>query len=205
MAVSGEDIVDIFATAGLKNPDISILSEEFMAEVAGLPQKNLAVEMLRKLLNDEIKQRSRRNVVEARSFKEMLEASIRKYENRAIETAQIIQELIKLAKDMREAGKRGKRLKLSDDELSFYDALADNDSAVEVLGDETLRDIAREVSAKIRQSASIDWTIKETVRAAMRAMVKRLLRKYGYPPDKQEAATKLVLEQAELLCSNVAA
>ncbi len=204
-AVSGEGIVDIFATAGLKNPDISILSEEFLAEVAGIPQKNLAVEMLRKLLNDEIKHRSRRNVVEARSFKEMLEAAIRKYENRAVETAQIIQELIKLAKDMREAGKRGERLKLSDDELAFYDALADNESAVEVLGDKTLRAIAREVAAKIRQSASIDWTIKETVRAAMRAMVKRLLRKYGYPPDKQEAATKLVLEQAELLCSTIAA
>lgn len=193
------------AVIELKNPDISILSEEFLAEVAGLPQKNLAVEMLRKLLNDEIKHRSRRNVVEARSFKEMLEAAIRKYENRAIETAQIIQELIKLAKEMREASKRGERLKLSDDELAFYDALADNESAVEVLGDKTLRDIAREVAAKIRQSASIDWTIKETVRASMRAMVKRLLRKYGYPPDKQEAATKLVLEQAELLCLTIAA
>ena len=135
----------------------------------------------------------------------MLEVAIRKYQNRNVETAQIIQGLIKLAKEMREAGQRGERLKLSDDELAFYDALADNESAVEVLGDKTLRDIAREVAAKIRQSVSIDWTIKETVRAAMRAMVKRLLRKYGYPPDKQEAATKLVLEQAELLCSNVAA
>ncbi|MCH8247598.1 MAG: type I restriction endonuclease subunit R [Bacteroidetes bacterium] len=204
-AVSGEGIVDIFAAAGLKNPDISILSEEFMADVANLPQKNLAVEMLRKLLNDEIKLRGRRNAVEARSFKEMLEVSIRKYQNRTVETAQIIQELIKLAKEMREAGTRGERLKLSDDELAFYDALADNESAVEVLGDKTLRDIAREITTKVRQSASIDWTIKETVRAAMRAMVKRLLRKYGYPPDKQEAATKLVLEQAELLCANEAA
>ncbi len=204
-AVSGEGIVDIFATAGLKNPDISILSEEFMADVANLPQKNLAVEMLRKLLNDEIKNRSKRNVVEARSFKDMLEASIRKYKNRGVETAQIIQELIQIAKEMREAAQRGEKLKLNDDELAFYDALADNESAVEVLGDMTLRDIAREVAAKIRQSASIDWTIKETVRASMRAMVKRLLRKYGYPPDMQEGATKLVLQQAELICSNAAA
>jgi type I restriction enzyme R subunit len=204
-AVASEGIVDIFATAGLKNPDISILSDEFLAEVQGLPQKNLAVEMLRKLLNDEIKQRGQRNVVEARSFKDMLEKAIRKYENRAIETAQIIQELIDLAKEMREASRRGEHLKLSDDELAFYDALADNESATEVLGDEILRDIARELAEKIRNSVTIDWTIKETVRAGMRAMVKRLLRKYGYPPDKQEAATKLVLEQAEIICATVAA
>ena len=204
-AVASEGIVDIFATAGLKNPDISILSDEFLAEVQDLPQKNLAVEMLRKLLNDEIRQRSQRNVVEARSFKDMLERAMRKYENRAVETAQIIQELIDLAKEMRQASRRGQLLKLSDDELAFYDALADNDSAVEVLGDETLRDIARELAVKLRQNATIDWTIKETVRAGMRAMVKRLLRKHGYPPDKQEAATKLVLEQAELVCSQVAA
>jgi type I restriction enzyme R subunit len=204
-AVASEGIVDIFATAGLKNPDISILSDEFLAEVQGLPQQNLAVEMLRKLLNDEIKQRSRRNVVEARSFKDLLEKAIRKYENRGIETAQIIQELIDLAKEMREASRRGEHLKLTDDELAFYDALADNESATEVLGDEILRDIARELADKIRNSVTIDWTIKETVRAGMRAMVKRLLRKYGYPPDKQEAATKLVLEQAEIICANVAA
>jgi type I restriction enzyme R subunit len=204
-AVASEGIVDIFATAGLKNPDISILSDDFLAEVQGLPQKNLAVEMLRKLLNDEIKQRSRRNVVEARSFKDLLEKAIRKYENRGIETAQIIQELIDLAKDMREASRRGEHLRLTDDELAFYDALADNESATEVLGDEILRDIARELAEKIRNSVTIDWTIKETVRAGMRAMVKRLLRKYGYPPDKQEAATKLVLEQAEAICANVAA
>ena len=204
-AVASEGIVDIFATAGLKNPDISILSEEFLAEVRGLPQKNLAVELLRKLLSDEIKLRSRRNVVEGRSFKEMLEAAIRKYENRAIETAQVIQELIELAKEMQAASRRGERLKLTEDELAFYDALASNESAKQVLGDETLRDIARELAVKIRESASIDWTIKETVRAGMRAMVKRLLRKYGYPPDKQEAATLVVLQQAELLCSNVAA
>ncbi len=170
-----------------------------------LRPKNLAVELLRKLLNDEIKLRVRRNVVEARSFRDMLEQAIRKYENRAIETAQVIQELIDLARHMREASRRGEHLKLSDEELAFYDALSDNESAVEVLGDATLRDIARELADKIRNSVTIDWTIKETVRAGMRAMVKRLLRKYGYPPDKQEAATTLVLQQAELLCSNVAA
>ena len=204
-AVASDGIVDIFATAGLKNPDISILSDEFLADVQDLPQKNLALELLKKLLNDEIKQRSRRNAVEARSFKEMLEASIRKYENRGTETAQIIQELIDLAKEMQEANRRGEALNMSDDELAFYDALAINESAKEVLGDDTLRTIARELAVKIRESASIDWTIKETVRAGMRAMVKRLLRKYGYPPDKQESATKIVLEQAELLCSNIAA
>ena len=204
-AVAPEGIVDIFATAGLKNPDISILSDEFLAEVRGLPQKNLAVELLKKLLNDEIKLRGKRNVVESRSFKEMLEAAIRKYENRAIETAQVIQELIELAKEMRAAHGRGERLKLTDDELAFYDALAANDSAKDVLGDETLRAIARELAVKIKENASIDWAIKETVRAAMRAMVKRLLRKYGYPPDKQEAATVLVLEQAEVICSTMAA
>jgi type I restriction enzyme R subunit len=204
-AVAPDGIVDIFATAGLKNPDISILSDQFLAEVQGLPQKNLAVELLRKLLTDEIKRRGQRNVVEARSFKDMLEKAVRKYENRAVETAQIIEELIDLAKKMQEAGRRGERLKLTDDEVAFYDALANNQSAVEVLGDATLRDIARELAVKIRQSASIDWTIKETVRAGMRAMVKRLLNKYGYPPDKQEAATKLVIEQAEKLCENVAA
>lgn len=204
-AVASEGIVDIFATAGLKNPDISILSDEFLADVQGLPQKNLALEMLRKLLNDEIKRRGKRNVVAARSFRELLEKSVQKYHNRAIETAQIIQELIDLAKEIRESDRRGEKLKLTDDELAFYDALADNDSAVEVLGDLTVRDIARELAEKVKQSATIDWTIKETVRAGMRAMVKRLLRKYGYPPDKQEAATTLVLQQAEILCGQVAA
>jgi len=199
-AVVSDEVVDIFAAAGLKKPDISILSDEFLAEVRGMPQKNLAVEMLRKLLEGEIKARSRRNVVRARSFAEMLEQSVRKYQNRAIETAQVIEELIGLAKDMRAAAARGEKLRLNDDEMAFYDALETNDSAVKVLGDETLRTIARELVAAVRANVTIDWTLRENVRAQLRVLVKRILRKHGYPPDKQEKATRTVLEQAEVLC-----
>lgn len=200
-AVASDGVVDIFASAGLKNPDISILSDEFLADIQGLPQKNLALEMLRKLINDEIRVRSRKNIVEARSFREMLQASILKYQNRGIETAEVIQELIELAKRMQASQKRGEALDLSESEIAFYDALANNESAVAVLGDETLKAIARELADRIRNSATIDWTIKETVRAEMRAMVRRLLRKYKYPPDQQEAATELVLAQAETLAN----
>ncbi len=203
-AVASEGVVDIFAAAGLKNPDISILSDEFLADIQGLPQQNLALEMLRKLLNDEIKVRGRKNIVQARSFREMLEASIKKYQNRGIETAEVIQELIELAKRMQQAKKRGEELGLNESEEAFYDALANNKSAVNDLGDETLKKIARELADRIRASATIDWTIKETVRAEMRAMVRRLLRKYKYPPDQQEAATELVLAQAETLATSLA-
>ncbi len=204
-AVASDQVVDIFAAVGLKKPDISILSDEFLAEVRELPQRNLAVELLRRLLNDEIKTRSRKNLVQARSFAEMLEEAIRKYQNRSIETAQVIAELIELAKEMREAQKRGEQLGLSEDETAFYDALEVNDSAVKVLGDETLRTIARELVEAVRRSVTIDWTVRENARAAIRVMVKRILRKYGYPPDKQEKATQTVLEQAELLCKDWAA
>jgi type I restriction enzyme R subunit len=196
--VSGE-VIDIFAAAGLKKPDISILSDEFLAEVRGLPQRNLAVELLQKLLKGEIRNRSRRNVVQARSFAELLEQAIRRYQNRAIETAQVIEELIQLARDMRDANARGEELDLSEDELAFYDALEVNDSAVKVLGEPTLVKIARELVATVRKNVTIDWTIRENVRAQLRVIVKRILRKYGYPPDKQEKATQTVLEQAELL------
>ena len=196
--VSGE-VVDIFAAAGLKRPDISILSDEFLAEVKGMPQRNLAVELLQKLLKGEIRARSRKNVVLARSFAEMLEEALRRYQNRAIEAAQVIEELIKLAQDLRELEERGVALDLTDDELAFYDALETNDSAVKVLGDETLRDIARELVAAVRANVTIDWTMRENVRAHLRVIVKRILRKYGYPPDKQEKATQTVLEQAEVL------
>jgi hypothetical protein len=192
-------VIDIFAAAGLKKPDISILSDEFLAEVRGMPQRNLAVELLRKLLAGEIKTRSRRNVVQARSFAEMLERALKKYQNRAIETAQVIEELIELAREMREASARGEQLGLSDDEVAFYDALETNDSAVQVLGDETLRTIARELVSTVRNNLTIDWTVRENVRAHLRVLVKRILRKYGYPPDKQEKATQTVLEQAEVL------
>jgi type I restriction enzyme R subunit len=198
-AVAPEGVVDIFAAAGLKKPDISILSDEFLAEVRGLPQRNLAVELLRKLLTGEIKARGRKNVVMARSFAEMLEEAIRRYQNRGIETAQVIEELIKLAKEMRAADKRGERLGLSEDEVAFYDALETNDSAVKVLGDKTLKTIARELVAAVRKNVTIDWMVRENVRAGLRVIVKRILRKYGYPPDKQEKATQTVLEQAEVL------
>jgi len=201
-AIAPEGIIDFFEVAGLKKPDISLLSDEFLAEVRGMPQKNLAVELLRKLLNDEIKSRGRKNLVQARSFAEMLEQTIRRYHNRAIETLQVIEELIRLAKEMNEAARRGEDLGLSEDELAFYDALETNDSAVRVLGDETLKTIARELVGTVRRNVSIDWTIKENVRAKLRIMVKRILRKYGYPPDKQERATLTVLEQAEVLCKD---
>ncbi len=201
-AVSSDEVIDIFAAAGLKKPDISILSDEFLAEVRGMPQRNLAVEMLRKLLEGEIRVRGRKNLVQARSFAELLENAIRKYQNRAIETAQVIEELIALAKDLREAGQRGEKLGLTDDEVAFYDALGVNDSAVAVLGDETLRLIAQELVKAVRNSITIDWAIRENVRARMRVIVKRILRKYGYPPDRQAHATELVLEQAEVLCKD---
>lgn len=200
-AVVSDEVIDIFVAAGLKKPDISILSDEFLAEVRGLPQKNLAVELLRKLLNGEIKTRRRKNIVRARSFAEMLENAIRRYQSRAIETAQVIEELIALAKEMRRANQRGEELGLTEDELAFYDALEVNDSAVKVLGDETLRTIAQELVAAVKRNITIDWTVRENVRAHLRVIVKRILRKYGYPPDKQESATRTVLEQAEVLCA----
>jgi len=198
-AVASDEVIDIFAAAGLKKPDISILSDEFLAEVRGLPQRNLAVEMLRKLLEGEIRSRRRKNVVQARSFAEMLENAIQRYQNRAIETAQVIEELIALAKDLREADRRGEKLGLTEEETAFYDALEANDSAVKVLGEPTLKMIAQELVKAVRNNLTIDWTVRESVRANLRVIIKRILRKYGYPPDKQEKATQTVLEQAEVL------
>ncbi len=198
-AVAPEGVIDIFAAAGLEKPDISILSDEFLAEVQGMPQRNLAVELLQKLLKGEIVSRRRKNIVQARSFAEMLEQTLRRYQNRAIEAAQVIEQLIELARHLREANARGEELGLSEDELAFYDALETNDSAVQVLGDETLRDIARELVETVRGNVTIDWTLRENVRANLRRLVKRILRKHGYPPDKQEKATRTVLEQAEVL------
>ena len=164
-----------------------------------MPQRNLAVELLQKLIKGEIKTRRRKNVVQARSFAEMLEQTIHKYQNRAIEVAQVIEELIALAREMREADARGEQLGLTADELAFYDAFESNDNAVKVLGDETLRDIARELVRTVRSNVTIDWTLREDVRARLRVLVKRILRRYGYPPDKQKKATQTVLEQAEVL------
>ena len=204
-AVASEGVVDIFAAAGLEKPDISILSEEFLAEVQGMKRRNLAVELLQKLLKGELAVRRRRNVVQARSFAEMLDQTVRRYANRAVEAAQVIEELIQLAREMREANARGEAMGLTEDELAFYDALETNDSAVKVLGDETLRDIARELVGTVRSNVRIDWTLRENVRANLRRLVKRILRKHGYPPDKQENATRTVLEQAEVLSAGWAA
>ena len=200
-AISSDKVIDIFDAAGLKKPDISILSDEFLAEVQHLPQRNLAVELLQKLLNNELKIRSKKYLVQSRSFAEMLEATIRRYQNRTIEAAQVIAELIELAKQMREGQKRGESFGLTDDEVAFYDALETNDSAVKVLGEPTLKNIARELVAHVRNSVTIDWTLRESAQAQIRVLVRRILRKYGYPPDKQEKATQTVLEQAKLLCA----
>ena len=198
-ALAPDGVVDIFAAAGLDKPDISILSESFLAEVRGMPQRNLAVELLNKLLSGEVRTRRRKNVVQARSFEEMLGQALSRYQNRAIEAAQVIEELIELARQMREANARGEELGLTEEEVAFYDALEANDSAVQVLGDETLRAIARELVTTVRANVTIDWTMRENVRAHLRVLVKRILRKNGYPPDKQEKATRTVLEQAEVL------
>ncbi len=199
-AVYPTEVVDIFAAAGLEKPDISILSDQFLADMRRLPHRNLALELLKRLINDEIKTRMRKNVVQARSFAEMLEESLRRYQNRAIGAAQVIEELINLAKEMRAAQTRGEKLGLTEDEVAFYDALADNESAREVMGDDKLRMLAQELVDRVKQSVTIDWQVRENARAKIRVLVKRLLRKYGYPPDMTRRATELVLEQAEVLC-----
>lgn len=202
-AIAGTGVVDIFEAAGLKSPGVCILDDDFLHEIKSMPQKNLALEALRRLLNDEIKLRSRKNIVEARSFRELLESAILRYQNMAINAAQVIEEMIQLARRLRDSAARGEKLGLSDQEVAFYDALAHHENAREVLGDQNLYIIAREVAKSIRENVSIDWTIKESVRAKLRTAVKRVLRKYGYPPDKQESATDLVIQQAELLCAEL--
>jgi len=201
-AVYSTEVVDIFAAAGLDKPDISILSDDFLAEIKQLPQRNLALELLKKLINDEIKTHMRKNVVQARSFAEMLDDAVRKYQNRAIEAAEVIDELIRLAKDLRKAQSRGQDLGLTDDEVAFYDALSDNNSAKDLMGDEQLRFLAQELVNRVKQNVSIDWQVRENARAQIRVLVKRILRKYGYPPDMAQRATELVLEQTEVLCKD---
>jgi type I restriction enzyme, R subunit len=204
-AISTDGVIDVFAAAGLKRPDISILSDDFLADVKSMPQRNLAVELLRKLMNDELKTRKRTNLVQSELFSDKLEKTMARYRNRAIETAQVIEELIRLAKDMNAAQKRGQDLNLSESELAFYDALETSDSAVKVLGDAVLTQIARELADTIRNSVTIDWTVKETVRAKLRVLVRRKLKMHGYPPDKTEKAVETVLKQAELLAAEWAA
>ena len=204
-AVVSTEIVDILQAAGLETPDISILSDEFLAEVQGMEKKNLAMEALRKLINGEIRSRSRVNVVETRAFSDRLEEAIARYHTNALTTAEVIQELIELAKDIRAAHQRGEDEGLSQEEISFYDALAQNESAVEVMGNDQLRVIAHELLSSLKSNASVDWQHRESARARMRILVKRILRKYGYPPDLQDAAVQTVLQQAEALSARWAA
>ena len=195
-------VIDVFTAAGLPKPDISILSDQFLAEVRGLKHKNVAAELLEKLLKDELKVRSKRNLVQSQVFSEKLKKTLNAYHNRAISTIQVIEELIKLAKDLDAATKRGEDLGLTDDEVAFYDALAANDSAVQAMGDDKLKVIAAELITQVKKSVTIDWTLRESARAKIRVMVKRILNKYGYPPDLQDEAVKTVLAQAELLCAD---
>lgn len=200
-AVVSTEIVDILRAAGLKSPDISILSDEFLAEVQQLEKKNLALEALRKLIDDGIRARSKANVVQTRAFSERLEAAVARYHANAITTAGVLQELIELARDIRAARKRGEESGLSDEEVAFYDALAENESAVQVMGDEKLRVIAHELLVSLRNNVSVDWAHRESARARVRVLVKRILRRYGYPPDLQDSAVRTVLAQAEALSS----
>jgi type I restriction enzyme R subunit len=192
-------VIDVFTAAGLPKPDLSILSDQFLAEVRGLKHKNVAAELLEKLLKDELKVRAKHNLVQSQLFSEKLKKTLNAYHNRAIATQEVIEELIKLAKEMDAATRRGVNLGLTDDEVAFYDALAANQSAVQAMGDAKLKVIAAELITQVRKSVTIDWTLRESARAKIRVMVKRILNKYGYPPDLQEEAVKTVLMQAELL------
>lgn len=201
-AVVSTEIVDILKAAGIQSPDISILSDEFLAEVPQMEKKNLALEALRKLLGDGIRSRAKANIVETRAFSERLEAAVARYHANAITTAEVLQELIQLARDIREARQRGEESGLSDEEIAFYDALAENESAVQVMGDEKLRVIAHDLLMSLRENVTVDWAHRESARARMRVLVKRILRKYGYPPDLRDAAVQTVLAQAEALSAS---
>jgi len=232
-SVISDRVIDIFESVGFKKPNLEVLSEEFLAEVRGIPQKNLAFEVLKKLLTEEIRLISRKNIIKGRSFMEMLDKTIKQYTNRAIETARVVEELIELqrilmiksyfvlnslsrqfclnvtqptelsiAKAINEDKKEGEKLGLNEDEVAFYDALEVNDSAVKILEDEALRTIAREITETIKNNVKIDWTIRKSIQAALRVVVKKILRKYGYPPDKQESATETVLKQAEVIAKD---
>ena len=198
-AVVSDEVIDIFAAAGLKRPDIGVLSNEFLEDVRHMKERNLAVELLERLLKGEIKTRFKTNVVQSAKFSELLQQSLTRYRNRAIETAQVIEELIEMAKKFQEAANRGDTLGLNHDELAFYDALVTNEAAVRELGDETLKKIAVELTQSLRKSVTVDWAKRDTVRAKLRVMVRTLLRRYKYPPDRQEEATETVLKQAETL------
>ncbi len=197
-AVAADGVIDVYAAAGMERPDISILSDEFLDGLDRTERPNLQMALLRRLLDDRIRSMRRENIVESRRFSELLAEAIRRYQNRALTTAEIIAELVRLAKELRDAGSRAEDLGLRNDEIAFYDAIRQNEPAVLELGDDILKAIARKLVVAVRESATIDWDVKETVRAAMRAKVRRLLNQYGYPPDGQEQAVRLVIEQAEL-------
>ena len=202
-ALVTDQVIDVFDAAGIKKPDISILSDEFLMEVRDMEHKNLALEVLRKLLNDEIKNRSKLNLVQSRSLMEMLEESIRKYHGKVLTAAQVMDELIDLGKEMRDMDKEAHDIGLTDYEYAFYTAIAQNDSARELMGKTKLRELAVVIYQKVKENATIDWTLKESVKAKLKVTVKRTLRKYGYPPDMQELATETVLEQAEMIAEEL--
>ena len=201
-SIVSQGVVDIFHILGLDKPEMTLLSDKFLDKIKMMQQKNLAIELLRKLLNDEIKFKMRRNLAQSKLFSEMIDDSLKKYQNRTVEAAEVINELIDMAKHFRDANKRGDKLNLSEDELAFYDALDTEDPKVKLMGDATLRQIAIDLVETIRQNVTIDWSLKESVRAKLRVLVKRLLRKYGYPPEKQEKITLSVLRQAEEFTTN---
>lgn len=202
-ALVTEQVIDVFDAAGIKKPDISILSEEFLLEVKNMKHKNIALEVLKKLLNDEIKTRMKKNLVQSKSLMEMLEDSIKRYHNKVITAVEVIEELIQLGKEIKQMDKKPKEMGLSEYEYAFYTAIADNKSARELMQKEKLRELAVVLFEKVKQNASIDWTIKESVRAKLKVIVKRTLRKYGYPPDMQAIATETVIKQAEMIADEL--
>ena len=203
-ALVSEQVIDVFDAAGIKKPDISILSDEFLAELKGYQHKNVALEVLKKLLNDELKARAKRNLVQSRSLMEMLENAIKKYHNKILTAAEVIEELIKISKEIVASDDEARHMGLSDFEYAFYTAVADNDSARELMRKDKLRELAVVLTQRVRENASIDWTIKESVKARLKVIVKRTLRYYGYPPDMQLLATKTVIEQAEKIANELA-
>jgi len=202
-SVISEDVVDIYESLGLENPDISILSDQFLEDVQGLPQKNVAVELLDRLLKGKVKAVQKTNLVQARKFSDMLEKAVNQYNKRAIETSKVIEELIDLAKEMNSMHQNDRDTNMNQEEIAFYDALATHETAEEVLGDDTLRAIAHELTKAIKDNMSIDWNLRESARAKMRITVRRLLKKYGYPPDLQKMAVETVVQQAELMAGNL--
>jgi type I restriction enzyme R subunit len=202
-ALVTEQVIDVFDAAGIKKPDISILSEEFLFEVKNMEHKNIALEVLKKLLNDEIKTRTKKNLVQSKSLMEMLEEAIKKYHNKILTAAEVIEKFIQMGKEIQKMDKEPQEMGLSDFEYAFYTAIADNESAREVMGKEKLRELAVVLFEKVKANASIDWTIMESVKAKLKVIVKRTLRQYGYPPDMQKLATETVLKQAELIAEEI--